>query len=323
MKNRLSPSVLSWLRCFEATSRLGSFTQAADELCITQGAVSQQVKSLERWIERTLILRTARGLVLTVDGRNLSSFLSKMFLELGNILDQIRPQPLGSSLILNWSPSFAMAWLTPRLGDFFRAFPPIGLRVTGEFHTMDRMRMQADQVNAAIRYDLGNYVDLQAEHFLDEWLIPVASPAWVAEHQADIRHRRLDARHLLHDAAPWDGAQPHEEWMTWLDATGNTRQHRQWDGGQYFNLSQMAIAAAKAHQGIAIGRLAIVFDDLLSGKLLAPFPIAVHSKAAYYFVKTDDNSQAIQSVRDWLASQATSFHHERDQLFLSLGIRYQ
>ncbi len=123
MKNRLSPSVLSWLRCFEATSRLGSFTQAADELCITQGAVSQQVKSLEQWTERTLILRTARGLVLTNDGKTLSLILSKSFDEMQATLDKIRPEPVGQSLILNCSPTFAMAWLTPRLGDFFAATP--------------------------------------------------------------------------------------------------------------------------------------------------------------------------------------------------------
>jgi len=107
----------------------------------------------------------------------------------------------------------------------------IGLRVTGEFHTMDRERMLNDRVNAAIRYDLGNYIDLQAEHFMDEWLLPVASPIWVNQNKTLIQNRMLNSASLLHDTVPWEGANPHDEWIAWSEAAGITTKNRFWEGG--------------------------------------------------------------------------------------------
>jgi DNA-binding transcriptional LysR family regulator len=113
-----------------------------------------------------------------------------------------------------------MGWLTPRLGDFFRAHPEVGLRVSGEFHALDRERMARDDVAAALRYDLGRYGDLQATPILDEWLLPVASPAFMAAHPQLRTPADLSAPLLLHDSSAWAGAGPYEEWTQWLDAAG-------------------------------------------------------------------------------------------------------
>lgn len=182
MSTLLSSSLLSWLRCFEASARHCNFTHAATELCVTQGAVSQQVKQLEQWLDRPLFLRTPRALVLTPEGERLRFVLRESFQAIEGTLTQLRKPREAGPIALSCAPSFAMRWLTPRLGDFFRDHPEVGLRVYGEFHALDRTRMVRDGIDAAVRFDLGGYEDLKARLFLDEWLLPVASPAFLAAH---------------------------------------------------------------------------------------------------------------------------------------------
>ena len=285
MKIRLTPSVLAWLRCFEATVRCGSFTKAAAELCVTQGAVSQQVKHLEDWLHRSLIIRAPRSLVPTPEGQWLAAVLRESFQALEGTLTQLSSAQEDRPTALSCAPSFAIAWLTPRLGDFFRAHPEVDLRVIGEFHLLDRQRMAQDEVAAAVRFDLGEYPDLQATRFLDEWLVPVASPAFLAAHPQLREPGDLNAAMLLHDANPWAAAGPHEEWAHWLGHAGV--EVADMERGHHYNLSQLAIAAALAGQGVAIGRAALVLDELAAGRLVAPFGRPVPSRASYYFVSPD------------------------------------
>ena len=182
METRLSPSLLAWLRCFDAAARHGSFTRAAAELCITQGAVSQQVKQLEQWLGRPVFLRTPRSLLPTPEGKWLAVVLRESFEAIEGTLSQMRLSGEAAVATLSCSPSFAMQWLTPRMGEFFRQYPDVALRVFGEFHRLDRTRMVQGGIEAAVRFDLGGYTDLRATEFLDEWLIPVASPAFLARH---------------------------------------------------------------------------------------------------------------------------------------------
>lgn len=317
MKTRLTPSLLAWLRCFEATVRCHSFTKAASELCVTQGAVSQQVKHLEEWLQRPLLLRTPRALVPTPEGQWLAVVLSESFQAIEGTLSQLRATPEDRSTALSCAPSFAMGWLTPRLGEFFRAHPEVNLRVIGEFHALDRERMTRDEVAAAVRYDLGEYRDLQATAFLDEWLIPVASPVFLSAHPQLKTAADLRAPMLLHDTSPWVGAGPFEEWEHWLGHVGaDVPQLAQ---GHHYNLSQLAIGAALAGQGIAMGRAALVFDDLAAGRLVAPFAQPVRSRASYFFLSGMDPSPHVMLVQGWLAAQAAVFRGRRNALLVGLA----
>lgn len=313
---RLTPSLLAWLRCFEATVRCSSFTKAASELCVTQGAVSQQVKHLEDWLQRPLLLRTPRALVPTPEGQWLAVVLRESFHAIEGTLTQLRGKPEDQTTSLSCAPSFAMGWLTPRLGDFFRAHPDVNLRVLGEFHVLDRERMARDDVAAAVRFDLGEYRDLQATEFLDEWLIPVASPAFLAAHPQVQSPADLRAPMLLHDTSPWVGAGPYEEWAHWL-ALANV-QVPQLAKGHHFNLSQLAVGAALAGQGIAMGRAALVLDDLAAGRLVALFGLPVMSRASYFFLAGMTPSTHVTLVQGWLAAQAALFRRQRDALLLGL-----
>lgn len=312
MDIRLSPSLLAWLRSFDAAARHGSFTKAAAELCITQGAVSQQVKQLEDWLRRPLFLRTPRALVPTPEGQWLAVVLRESFNAIESTLGQMRQPPEAATATLSCSPSFAMSWLTPRLGDFFRQHPTAGLRVFGEFHTLDRTRMVRDGVEAAVRFDLGGYRDLSATVFLDEWLIPVASPAFLDRHPPITRPQDLRGEWLLHDGSAWDGADTYEEWQHWFAQRGTTPPP--WAGGQQFNLSQLALGAALAGQGIAMGRAALVLQDVKAGRLVPLLGPCVRSRAAYSFVSTAYPSPVMKLVRDWLAEEAQRFCNERAQV---------
>ncbi|WP_119157236.1 LysR substrate-binding domain-containing protein [Caldimonas tepidiphila] len=312
MDARLNPSLLAWLRCFEAAARCMSFTKAASELCITQGAVSQQVKQLEEWLQRPLFLRSPRALVLTPEGQWLASVVRESFQAIEGTLAQLRVRPMEGPLALSCAPSFAMGWLTPRLGDFFRRHPEVELRVIGEFHALDRARMARDELGAAVRYDLGDYHDLQASEFLDEWLLPVASPAFMAAHPGLRAPSELRAPMLLHDDNAWDGAGPHEEWAHWLRHAGVALANL--EQGHHFNLSQLAVGAALAGQGIAIGRAALVLDELAAGRLVAPFGLPVRSRAAYHFVSPMQPGPQVERVRAWLEAQGAHFRVRRDEL---------
>ena len=312
MDIRLSPSLLAWLRSFDAAARHGSFTKAAAELCITQGAVSQQVKQLEDWLHRPLFLRTPRALVSTPEGKWLSVVLRESFDAIESTLAQMRQPAESTTATLSCSPSFAMSWLTPRLGDFFRQHPHTGLRVFGEFHTLDRTRMVRDGIEAAVRFDLGVYPDLNATVFLDEWLIPVASPDFLARHTTIHNPEDLRSDWLLHDGSAWEGAETYEEWQHWFVQRGATAPS--WAGGQQFNLSQLALGAALAGQGIAMGRAALVLQDVKAGRLVPLLGCSVQSRAAYSFVTTSHPSPAMQQVRDWLAEEAKRFCIEREAL---------
>ena len=316
MAIRLTPSLLAWLRCFEATARCRSFTRAASELCITQGAVSQQVKQLEEWLQRPLFLRTPRALMATPEGQWLSVVLRESFQAIEGTLEQLRTVPDDRPTILSCAPSFAMGWLTPRLGGLFRAHPQVGLRVVGEFHALDRERMENDDVAAAVRFDLGDYDDLLATEFLDEWLLPVASPGFLTANPALQKGpAALRADQLLHDTSAWAGAGPFEEWTLWLERSGGVDLPALGDlaGGHHFNLSQMAVGAALAGQGVAMGRAALVLEDLVAGRLVSPFGRPVRSRASYFFVTRMAPSPHTRLVQQWITAEAGRFRQIRDQ----------
>jgi DNA-binding transcriptional LysR family regulator len=309
MELRLTPSLLAWLRCFEAVVRHGSFTRAAADLCISQGAVSQQVKQLEQALGRALLIRHARGLTPTPQGQWLGGVLSESFGAIEGTLGQLRKPAEDQPIALSCSPSFAMRWLTPRLGDFMRDHPGVGLRVFGEFHALDRSRMVRDGVEAAVRFDPGGYTDLLAVTFLDEWLLPLASPAFVAAHPELRRPADLRGAMLLHDVSPWEGAGEFEEWETWLAAAGVKPPAM--GAGQRFNLSQLAVGAALAGQGVVMGRTALVLEDVEAGRLVDLFGLAVPSRASYHFVHAKVQETRIGTVERWLLDEGERFRRER------------
>jgi len=317
--NLLSPSLLTWLRAFDAAARHGSFTLAAAELHVTQGAISQQVKHLEEWLGEPLFHRAQRRLELSRDGLRLKLAVKEAFQILENTLRPMRAQAHEAALNLNCSPSFAMSWLTPRIGNLLREHPEIGLRVYGEFHALNRSRMEQEGIEAAIRFDTGEYSDVRAALFLDEWLVPVASPALLAAHPHIRTPADIPALLMLHDASPWEEAQEGEEWNHWLRTVGGPVPAAH--DGQHFNMSQLAVNAALAGQGIAMGRLALVLDDLAAGRLVPVFPVVAPSRASYYYVSPHNPGARLQLVEAWLQRESRRFRRRRAAWCRSRGVR--
>ncbi|MGO4391343.1 LysR family transcriptional regulator [Variovorax sp. M-6] len=318
MRIKLSSSLLTWLRCFDAAARHSSFTLAASDLHVTQGAVSQQVRNLEEWLGVLLFKRGHRKLELSDEGLRLKLAVKESFQILESTLDQIRTHDKETALSLNCSPSFAMRWLSPRMGHLLREYPDLAMRVYGEFHMLDRLRMEQDGIEAAIRFDPGEYGDVRVVEFLDEWLIPVTSAAVLAEHPEWKSPADLGAAYMLHDASPWARAAECEEWNNWHSAMGLPIPEDY--SGQRFNMSQLALSAALSGQGVALGRLALVLDDLVSGRLVPVFKQAIPSKASYHFVSAQQARPWVGLIERWLVREGAQFTTQRNAWCRKAGV---
>ncbi|ANN79840.1 hypothetical protein BAU07_24410 [Bordetella flabilis] len=315
----LSPSELAWLRCFDAAARCGSFTRAAQELHVSQGAVSQQVKKLEDRLGHVLLLRTQSGLTLTPEGDQLFAATRESFRGLETAVHRLHAARMGEPVNVSCSPSFAMFWLTLRLGTFYRAYPHLALRIVGESDRVDPARMAHDNIAAAVRFGPPESQDPHAVILFDEWLVPVATPAFVEAHPALREPADLAGSHLLHAADPWEGTEPTEEWADWLAAVGTDLPAPALRQGTQFNHSLLAMQAALGGQGIAMGRLALVLGYLLQGRLVVPFRHRVRLRGAYRFIGSPSHP-ATPTILEWLRDEAGRFMQQRDALFESAGI---
>ena len=310
---------MNGLRCFDMAARTGSFTRAAAELNLTQGAISQHVKNLEKHLGKPLFIRGGRNLMLTDDGELLHSSTATAFRELERTLERLR-QPGGTNrtLGISCSPSFAMLWLTPRISNLIRAHPELSVRIHGEFHMLDQLRMEEENIEVGIRFDPGQrYAGLQVTQFLDEWIVPVTTPAFLAKHPEILETGKIAPQLMLHDERPWDSAPDHTEWNCWLNAMGHAvPEHHT---GLHFNLSQLALTAAASGHGVAMGRLALVYESLRSGQLVAPVPRAVPSEASYLIVVSPKRETETACVlRTWLKTEGQRFKQKRDQLLSAM-----
>lgn len=292
MSRRLPP--LNALRAFEAAARHLSFTRAAEELFVTQAAISHQVKALEEHLGRKLFRRLNRALLLTDDGQAYLPSVSRAFTLINeatnNLLTKDAPGPLTVSAL----PSFAARWLVPRLGRFRQVRPDIDLRIDPSAELSD---FAGGDVDVSIRYGRGKYPGLRADWLMTEDIFPVCSPQLVAgEHRlrdpADLEHHVL-----LHD----DG---HGDWRTWLLAASVDRVDPA--RGPIFTDSSMLIQAAMAGQGVALARGVLAADELAAGRLVRPFTLSLPTEYAYYLVCPKDTAEQpkIAAFRDWLLDEA-------------------
>lgn len=308
-RSHLNASVLSWLRCFEAAARCGSFTNAASELFLTQGAISQQVRELERRLGCSLFDRMPRQLKLTREGKALAAVVTRSLDDLEAVLKTLHLEQTRGDLTLSCYSSFALLWLMPRIGAFFRQHPLVDLRVSAEFHALEKATLLREGIDAAIRYDPGRYHDLEATPLLSEYLVPVASPDFVQAHSTLSDPAELDGSLLLHDATAWPGARQEEEWQCWLEAAGV--RGLALNRGRRFNLSQLALSAALEGQGIAMGRTALAMEYLGQGRLVPLFPLAVKSPACYHLVSAAQPHGLVATLAQWLRLECAAFEQRR------------
>jgi LysR family glycine cleavage system transcriptional activator len=286
---RLLPP-LGALHAFEAAARLLSFKAAAAELHVTPGAVSQQIKLLEDRLGVVLFLRRARAIQLTEAGRLLLPPTQRAFRLLSDAVVRVRESDGSKVLTVSLLPSFAAHWFVPRLGSFSARHPEINVRISATQLLAD---LERDDVDVAIRYGLGHYPGLHTEHVLSEELFPVCSPA-LLKGPVPLKKPEDLARHtLLHD-------EPRQEWPLWLMAAGvkNVDATR----GPSFSLWDLALQAAVAGHGIALGRSTLTAQYLKTRQLVRPFKISSPAALGYYFVCLPERIKEpkISAFRSWL-----------------------
>ncbi len=301
---------LRLLRYFLAVAEESHLTKAAARLGIRQPPLSQQIRQLEDRLGYLLFVRRQRGLKFTPKGESLFATVNRA---LGDIQHEIERLGLPTSALqVNCLPSFALQWLMPRLTEFHRLQPDVSVRLKAEFQPLDRKLMDEEDIDLAIRYDPARYSHLQADALLDEYLLVVATPEYLAAHPAFRTGQSLDGVEFLHDATPWVGAAEFIEWRTWLQAH-QPGWLRRLDGPQ-FNLASLAIGAALNHQGVAIGRSAMVYDEIRSGRLVDVFGKHAPAPARYVLLSRRPDERRTRIFSEWLKSECRNFDVARSEL---------
>jgi LysR family transcriptional regulator, glycine cleavage system transcriptional activator len=292
MLRRLPP--LNALKAFEAAARHESFTRAAEELCVTQGAVSHQVKALETELGLKLFTRERQGLIITEQGRDYLAVLRDAFDRIALGTERLRQRQTSGVLTVSTSPDFAAKWLVNRLGHFLEAHPEIDLRVSATMHHVDFAR---EDVDVAVRHGEGNWPGLDAMRLSPEELFPVCSPKLMSGARAIRELADLLKHPLLH-------MEDRQNWTRWLEAAGIADAGAV--HGPVLNRASMLIDAAVDGQGVALARTTLAAWDLINNRLVRPFPIALPLTKTYWIVcpKATAALPKIEAFRDWLVAEA-------------------
>jgi LysR family glycine cleavage system transcriptional activator len=287
---------LNALKAFEAAARYESFTRAAEELCVTQGAVSHQVKALEAELGIKLFNRERQRLAITEAGRAYLAVVRDAFDRIANGTERLLQRQDAGALTVSTSPNFAAKWLVHRLSRFAEAHPNIDLRVSASLHHVDFAR---EDVDLAIRHGDGQAAGLHVARLCAEELFPVCSPKLLEGRNGLRKPADLGRHTLLH-------VDDRQGWGQWLAAAGV--EDLDLSRGPVLNQASMAIDAAVDGQGVALARTALAAWDLIAGRLVRPFALALPASFAYWIVcpKATARLPKIVAFTDWLLAEAAA-----------------
>lgn len=292
MEHQLPP--LNALRAFEATARHLSVKNAADELCVTAGAVSQLVKSLELHLGIALFRRANRGIFLTDAGQAYLPPVRNAFRQISDATRRIAVPAETGILTVSTTPFFASAWLVPRLKGFQDAHPDIDLQVVSSTALADFSR---DGVDVAIRHGLGRYPGLSSQRVLTVEIVPVAAPALVRQFGMPASPSDLMRWPRVNDAE-------RKAWQLWFEAQGidDAKPAR----GPSFDDSGLLLKAVLAGQGAALLPAAVVADDLAEGRLVQLSDLGWLEDFAYYLVCPEGSRDRpkVAAFREWIAAES-------------------
>jgi len=284
---------LSLLHTFVAVARAGRMRDAAEQMALTPGAISQRIRELEEGAGRRLFQRTQAGVELTAAGRKLMDSLDGPFRRIEEVGRELVASPAGRVTITTMA-SFAANWLVPRLADFSRLNPGIDIALETDNRVIDLKR---EPIDLAIRHGLGDYPGLEITWLMAPELIVVASPALLDAHPPIASPADCLAFPLLHDIDRAD-------WRLWLEAQGVPvpRELK----GPSFSDDHLLVRAAAAGQGLALVRDVYADDELRNGRLKRAIAVQWPTQLAYYAVGTSEALQkpAVRRFRDWLVAAA-------------------
>jgi LysR family glycine cleavage system transcriptional activator len=292
MLRRLPP--LNALKAFEAAARHESFTRAAEELCVTQGAVSHQVKALEAELGIKLFNRERQRLIITEAGREYLTVLRDSFDRIAVGTERLIQRQSSGVLTVSTSPDFAAKWLVNRLGRFAEAHPGIDLRISATLHHVDFAR---EDVDLAVRHGDGSWPGLDVVRLSTEQLFAVCSPKLLRGRQRISKPADVLKFPLLH-------LDDRKDWAKWLEAAGVN--NAELSHGPVLNRASMVIDAAVDGQGIALARTTLAAWDLINGRLVRPLPETLRLSKTYWIIcpKATSALPKITTFRDWLLAEA-------------------
>jgi LysR family transcriptional regulator, glycine cleavage system transcriptional activator len=295
---------LGLIEGFEAAARNLSFTKAAEELFLTQSAISRQIRALEERLGASLFQRRTRALTLTEAGEALYRTVADVLRRLEDTTTLIRSPQTARTFTVTTTPAFASLWLIPRLVGYTKHRPEVDVRISA---TSDVVDLERSKIELAIRYS-GPVAEDTAVRLFHEEVFPVCSPALLKNHPhplktpADLKHYVLlhyeDVRH----SAPWLG------WTQWLQAVGLS--DLRVAGALHFSHYDQVVVAAANGQGVALGRNPLLKRQIGDRKLVAPFSAKSVAPRAYYVIQSAASSRN-EDVKDfvaWLQAEAAAEH---------------
>jgi LysR family glycine cleavage system transcriptional activator len=279
------------LRALEAAARHRSYSRAAQELSVTHGAVSQQIRRLEAELGARLFERRGNAMIPTADAQRLAAEVARGLDVLKNAVADFSAAAVCDPLVVSLDPQFASRWLPARLPRLLA--DPAGVNL--ELKVEERLaNFVTDGADMGIRYGSGRWTGVEARPFMSDTLVPVCSPELLSRHP--IREPAdLLAAPLIHHG--------HRPWTLWFPEFGLTPPPQQ---GMLFDDSVMLLEAAAQGIGVALARSGLIETDLRTGRLVAPLQAAIASELGYWIVWRSDNRKLrrIVALRDWLVEEA-------------------
>lgn len=286
---------LNALRAFEAAARHLSVTLAADELCVTAGAVSRKIKELEEFLDVTLFLRGHQQIALTRHGQTYARVASRVLSELRDATASLGKHAERKELRIRAYTTFAMRWLIPRLSDFHKRHPDVDVSVTTSLEDIDFTR---EDVDGAIRLGEGQWKGAHCYRLVPNVLIPVLNARLLRKEAPMVTPHDLRHYPLLHSLARPD------DWADWLAAVGVRDVS---PDGPVFQSSVLVYAAAAQGQGIAMAQRFLVEDDLRAGALQQAFPLELDRGHVTYYLLTPvhrPERPQMTAFREWILEQS-------------------
>jgi LysR family glycine cleavage system transcriptional activator len=289
------PSLTS-LAAFEASARHRSVKRAAEELNVTPGAISRQIKALEGELGVPLFDRSQKGLVLTADAAALYAVLAYSFSRTSETVQTIRSGNQAVRVTLACTHAVATCWLMPRMKDFWRRFPEI---TVDHLISDDARDFRRSEVDLRIRYGFGAWPDETSKPLMDETIFPIAGPGF-AERHADCTAADIPALPLLH--VDWVDA----EWTTWDELLRRAAIPHGPISGRRFSTFGVMLQACQDDQGLAVGWRRLVSDLIDAGKVVPFTNLRMPSPGGYYLTWNANRTvpAATSMLRDWLLEAA-------------------
>jgi LysR family transcriptional regulator, glycine cleavage system transcriptional activator len=292
---------LDLLKGFDAAARHLSFTRGAEDLFLTQSALSRQIQTLEEQLGVALFERRHRELRLTDAGQILHISAKNMLDELSHAVARIRREQSSQPLTVSTNQPFASLWLIPRLSQFRERHPDVDVFISADNRVVD---LERERIDLAVRYCTEAMAPPGSPRLFGERLVPVCSPSLAADPERPLKRPEDLARHILLHIDDERGRFPWLNWSVWLAAIG-IRDLKP-AGSMRFNHFDQAVQAALGGQGVALGRVPLIDSLLRERRLVAPFRDKYTTSRAYFVISTSQASMrpAARAFIEWLHEEA-------------------